>query len=303
MVVQHGGIDAIENFLRLFLFGTKGLEVGKYLVTHPAVLVVHDSTKINGLLEKHRIFTKEFELDFFVVSPLVVWVEMKMLHPKRAAPDRIGLFVRVLFTTDTKCQPIDDPRRRCQLFHFFVPRFEVCFIGLANLDNLLAQLGCLVVLESIRFPLEGRLRRQLHVFGLVVNVLLPRRQPLPAGVVTNVSPCVPGNVAPWNRGAFRQVEGDLFGCDSRFELSHLRMFSASPKGTWRFHVVVTDLLYVSVYLGKPILEHGLVPIVFVGLAFLVGNSFSDNLLFLQVFSNGFKVAFFEVLDDVTPAQR
>ena len=80
------------------------------------------------------------------------------------------------------------------------------------------------------------------------------------------------------------------------------MFSTPTKGTGWFHVVVSNLFYVPVYLRISELEHGLVAIIFVGLAFLVGNSLSDDLLLLQVFSNGFKVAFLKVFDHVTSAQ-
>mmetsp|Transcript_18049 Transcript_18049/g.44911 ORF Transcript_18049/g.44911 Transcript_18049/m.44911 type:complete len:219 (+) Transcript_18049:1589-2245(+) len=120
--------------------------------------------------------------------------------------------------------------------------------------------------------------------------------------MANVSPCMSGNIAPRNCGAFRKVEGDLFGCYPRLELSHLRMFPAPPKCTRWFHVVVSNLFYVPVYLRISELEHGLVAIIFVGLAFLVGNSLSDDLLLLQVFPNGCKVAFFKVLDYVTSAK-
>ena len=188
------------------------------------------------------------------------------------------------------------------MFDFVVLRLEVGLVGLSDLNNLITQFGCFVVFESIRFPLERRLRRQLHVFGLVVNVFLPGCQPLPSRVMANVSPCMPGNIAPRNCGAFRKVEGDLFGCYPRLELSHLWMFPAPPKGTGWFHVVVSNLLYVPVYLCISELEHGLVAIIFVGLAFLVGNSLSDDLLLLQVFPNGCKVAFFKVLDYMTSAK-
>mmetsp|Transcript_4857 Transcript_4857/g.14049 ORF Transcript_4857/g.14049 Transcript_4857/m.14049 type:complete len:802 (+) Transcript_4857:94-2499(+) len=302
VVVEHGGIDAVKDLLRLFLPGAKGLEIRKDLVSHPAVLVVHGSAKVDRLLEQHGILTEKLEFDFLVVPTLLVGVKVEMLDAERAASDRVGLLVGVLFPTDTKGQPVYHPRRGGQLLDLLVLGLEVGLVGLANVGDLVAQLGGLVVLESVRFSLEGRLRRQLHVLGLVVDVFFPRGQPLSPWVVPNVAPGVSGNVAPRHGGALRQVERDLFRRHPRLELSHLGMLPASPKGTGGFHVVVPDLFYVPVDPGVPESEHGLVAVVLVGLALLVRDGFLDDLLFLQVLSDGSEIAFLKVLDHVAPAQ-
>ena len=89
-----------------------------------------------------------------------------MLNPERTAADRIGFFVRVLFTTHSKRQSINDPDRRRELFGFQIFGFEILLVRFANVGNILAQQCRFAVLGAIGFALEGGLRRELHVFGL-----------------------------------------------------------------------------------------------------------------------------------------
>lgn len=69
-----------------------------------------------------------------------------------------------------------------------------------------------------------------------------------------------------------------------------------------YHVVVSNLFQMTIHNGITKLVHCLIPIFFVCLSFFIGNGLADDLLFVQVSANGFKVALFEFLDNVATPQ-
>jgi hypothetical protein len=81
------------------------------------------------------------------------------------------------------------------------------------------------------------------------------------------------------------------------------MLAPSSKGPRRFHVVVADPLQVTIHERVPELEQHLIAIIFVSLALFIRDGLFDNFLFVQVSSNGFKVALGKVFDDVILAQN
>lgn len=121
--------------------------------------------------------------------------------------------------------------------------------------------------------------------------------------MAHIAPRVAGNAAARHRRAFRHVQRHLLGQDTLLELAHLGVLTTTTKGSRRFHVEITDLFNVSVDNGKAKLEQGLVAIFLVGLALFIGNGLANNLLFVQVTTNGLKVAFVKVLDDVLLAEN
>ena len=76
----------------------------------------------------------------------------------------------------------------------------------------------------------------------------------------------------------------------------------SNRVAFAYHVVISNLFQMIIHNGKSILVHGLISIFLVGLAFFVRNGLANNLLFVQVLANGFKVALFEILNDMTTSQ-
>jgi hypothetical protein len=60
---------------------------------------------------------------------------------------------------------------------------------------------------------------------------------------------------------------------------------------------------VTIDNGKSKLEHGLVSVFLVGLAFYIRNGLLNNLLLIEVFPHWFKVAFSIILDGVLLAQN
>lgn len=111
-----------------------------------------------------------------------------------------------------------------------------------------------------------------------------------------------GNVADGYGCTFRQIQRYLFGIHPLFEFSHFRMFSSSTKCPGWFHIIIADPFNVSVDNGISELEQHLVAIVLVSFSFLISDGFFDDFLFIQMTTNGFEVAKFELLNDVRFSQ-
>ena len=103
-------------------------------------------------------------------------------------------------------------------------------------------------------------------------------------------------------GTLGQIELDLFWKDTLLEFAHLGMLSTASKGTGRFHVVVSYSLEMVVHNGVPVPKEDLVPAILVGLALGIGHGLSDNLLFVEMAADRFKVAFRKDLDLVSAAE-
>jgi hypothetical protein len=80
------------------------------------------------------------------------------------------------------------------------------------------------------------------------------------------------------------------------------MYSERQKGV-AYHVVVSNSLDVSIHDGKAKLEQGLIPIFLVGLALVVRDGLANDLLFVEIPSDRFKVALCEILDHVFFSQN
>mmetsp|Transcript_28320 Transcript_28320/g.37698 ORF Transcript_28320/g.37698 Transcript_28320/m.37698 type:complete len:225 (-) Transcript_28320:447-1121(-) len=221
-----------------------------------------------------------------------------MLYTKRATTNRIRLFIRILLSTHTQCQPINNPHSRSQLLRLQTLTLEFLFVRISNLINILTKQRRLVVLASITLPLETTLSRQLHVLNLIVDIFLPLTQPLHLWIMTYISPCMSRDYAGRHTRALRHVKLHLFWCDTLFQFTHFRMLSSPSEGTGWFHVVIPHLFNVAIYDGITEFKHCFIALILVHFAFFVGNGFFDNFLFIEVHTNGFKVAFFVIFDNV-----
>mmetsp|Transcript_12284 Transcript_12284/g.18024 ORF Transcript_12284/g.18024 Transcript_12284/m.18024 type:complete len:305 (+) Transcript_12284:1123-2037(+) len=227
-----------------------------------------------------------------------------MLDPQRTTSNRIRFFVRILLTSHTQRQTVNDPHGRGQLPVFRLFCFQTFFRGLSNFTNrLTTQSRGFRVLRTITLAFETRLRRQLHVLDLVVNVLFPLRQPLNLGIVPDFSPRVSRHRTTGCGTVLGKIELDLFGNDSRFESAHFGMLPPAPEGPRWFHIKIPDAFQMTVDNGVTVLKQNTVVVLFSGLLFVVRDGFFNHFLFVQVTTNGTKVTFGIVLDDVFFAQE
>mmetsp|Transcript_21271 Transcript_21271/g.44375 ORF Transcript_21271/g.44375 Transcript_21271/m.44375 type:complete len:510 (+) Transcript_21271:943-2472(+) len=298
MGIEVRGGQIVEHVLRRLLLFAKSFEILVHLLSHPIVLRVQGRSEIDRLLEKHRILTQKFQFDFLIVISLGIRIELQMLHAKRATTHRISLLVRVLLPTHTQRQPIDHPHRRRQLPLLLTLIRQILLVIRSNLIDVPAKLRRLVVLGPIALPLKTALGRELHVLVLAVDIFGPLTEPLDGGIVTELSPGVAGHVAYGYRGAFGDVDHDLFGGDALFQFAHFGMFPASAEGAGGFHIVIPHLLQMTIDQTVPVLEHGRILHILIDLPFRIRNRLPHQFLFLQVFPYGFEVALFEILDHV-----
>mmetsp|Transcript_4236 Transcript_4236/g.9137 ORF Transcript_4236/g.9137 Transcript_4236/m.9137 type:complete len:205 (-) Transcript_4236:856-1470(-) len=204
MGIEHGGINCVKDFFRFLLFLAKRLEILKYLISQSTFpLIVHFGAKINGLLKQHGIFTQKLQFNFLIVNSFIVRIKGQMLDTQRTASHRIRLFIGILFSTHTQGQSINDPRGRGQLSRFHIFVFQILLVRFTNFGNIFAQESGFGIFGSIGFALKGGLSRQLHVFGLSINIFLPRGQPLSPRIVTDIPPSMSWNGTFGHSGAFR----------------------------------------------------------------------------------------------------
>mmetsp|Transcript_20597 Transcript_20597/g.44740 ORF Transcript_20597/g.44740 Transcript_20597/m.44740 type:complete len:384 (-) Transcript_20597:535-1686(-) len=295
MCIENRWRQITKNIVRLLLLLAKTFEILIHLLSHAVILRVQRRSKINRLLEKHRVLTQKLQLNLLIVFS---FLKFQMLHPKRAAANSIRLLIRILLPTHTKRQPINHPHRRGKLPCLMTLGPQILLIIRPNLINIPTKLGRLIILAPIALPLETALRRKLHVLVLIIDILRPLTQPLDGGIVTGFSPRVAGDAAFWYGCILGYVDHDLFGEDALFEFAHFGMFSSSAEGAGGFHIVIPHLLQMAIHQSIPKLEHGRILHILIHLSFRIRNRLLDQLLLVQMFPNELKVALVKFLNNV-----
>ena len=298
MCVQCRGGQSIEDLIGRFLLLAEQSEVLVNMRAHAVVVVVLGRPEIDGLLEKHRILTKELELDLLVVATLIVGIELDVLHTERAAADGIGLLVGILLTADTKGKTIDNPHRRAELTFLQLLGLELLLVASADLVDIVAKEGSLAVLGPIGLALEAGLGGKLHVLDLAIDIFMPLAQPLHLGIVAKLTPRMAGNAAGWHGSTLRHVESDLLRVDAVLDLAHLGMLTTTTEGAGGLHVEVSNLLQVTIDEAVAKLELNLFLGRLVDLALGIGDRLLHELLLVKVGADGIEVALLEVLDDL-----
>ena len=132
---------------------------------------------------------------------------------------------------------------------------------------------------------------------MAIDILVPLAQPLYLGVVTKLTPRMPGNTAGWDGGTLRYVESDLFRIDAVLDLTHLGMLTTASEGTGGLHIEVAHLLQVTIDEAVAKLELDLLLGRLVDLALGIGDGLLYQFLLVKMSADGIEVALLEVLDD------
>lgn len=245
VLVEVRGRERLEDVVVVGLARAEGLQA---LVNALARLAVRG--KVHRLLEEHRVFAEELELNLVAVLDVA---EVQVLLAQRAAAHGVGL-VLALLAAHAQGELVDDPHGHAHLALALVLGHNLVVVVAAHLVDAVLELDGLAVLFSVALALEGRRGGQHDVLDAVLHVFVPRAQPRDAGVVAHLHPGAAGQVAARHGRVHAKVDGHALGEGPLLQLARLGVVAAPTKQPRGLHVEVAHLLQTAVDDGVAALQ-------------------------------------------------
>mmetsp|Transcript_98783 Transcript_98783/g.274924 ORF Transcript_98783/g.274924 Transcript_98783/m.274924 type:complete len:373 (-) Transcript_98783:506-1624(-) len=221
-----------------------------------------------------------------------------MLNTQRAAAHRVGLLLRVLLTTDSERQLVDEIRGCCLLPLYDVLACLQLLVALADFSDAPKKSPCPVILQHVRLPLQPACRCKTHVLCLPQQTVLERGYPLDSVLVHDVFVGMARHANDSGHACvLRNVDDHALWKGPLLQQPLLWMLSASTEKLWRFQLESAQLFTDTV--DERIREPRGLSIVLLleCLLLFLGTVEPFLTLLLAMNRNVVKVALADVLDD------